>query len=76
MKIHIGNIIKGKLKHKQIDITSFAKRINCTRRNVYKILEKPSIDTELLLKIGPQLAKTYFFILSQHLQQYSYPRSR
>ncbi len=61
MAIHIGTIIKDTLKTKKMDVTEFAKKINYTRGNAYKIFNKPSIDTDLLAKIGRVLGENLFF---------------
>ncbi|HXD92063.1 MAG TPA: hypothetical protein VNX01_02560 [Bacteroidia bacterium] len=60
MAIHIGKIIKDTLKSREIDVTDFAKRINYTRGNAYKIFNKSGIDTELLLKINKVLGENLF----------------
>ena len=59
-EIHIGNLIKNKLKEDGRSALWLAKKINCERTNIYKIFEKPSINTSLLLKIA-LLLKTNFF---------------
>ena len=61
MAIHIGKIIHDKIKHKEISITEFADKINTTRRNAYKIFNKPNIDTELLIKISEVVGENFFF---------------
>ena len=60
MAIHIGKIIKDTLKSREIDVTDFAKKISYTRGNVYKIFNKASIDTDLLLKINKVLGENLF----------------
>src|SRR5580704_17580973 len=60
MGIHIGKIIKDTLKSREIDVTEFAKKISYTRGNAYKIFNKPSIDTDLLLKINKVLGENLF----------------
>jgi predicted transcriptional regulator len=60
MSIHIGKIIKDIVKSRQMDVTEFAKKINYTRRNAYKIFNKPSIDTNLLVKINKVLGENLF----------------
>ena len=60
-EIHIGSLIKNKLKEDGRSASWLAKKINCERTNVYKIFKKPSIDTSLLLKITLAL-KTNFFV--------------
>ena len=61
MAVHIGSIIKDLVKTKRIKIDDFADSINCTRRNVYKIFDKPSIDTNLLATINKSLGQNLFF---------------
>jgi len=72
MTIHIGKIIKSTLKHKEIDVTEFAKKINYTRSNAYKIFNKPSIDTNLLIKINKVLGDNLFFnfLTDEEIAQY------
>lgn len=59
-KIDIGNIIKQTLKSEGISVSQFAEQIHCTERNVYKIFNKPSIDTSLLARINIALGKNLF----------------
>lgn len=61
MSIHIGKIIKSTLKQKEIDVTEFASKINYTRSNAYKIFNKQSIDSNLLIKINKVLGENLFF---------------
>jgi transcriptional regulator with XRE-family HTH domain len=61
MSIHIGKIIKDTLKSKNIDVADFASKINYTRGNAYKIFNKKSIDTDLLIKISKVLDENLFF---------------
>ncbi len=60
MEVHIGIIIKSLVKKKGISVTEFAKRINYTRRNIYEIFEKDTIDTGLLQKISKVLEVNIF----------------
>lgn len=41
-----------------------AKKINCDRTNIYKIFQRPSIDTELLARISKALDYDFFLDLS------------
>lgn len=59
-KIHIGQIIRTAVKNRKITVTEFARRINCTTRNVYKIFDKESVDTGLLEKINKALDQNFF----------------
>ncbi|MBQ7042102.1 MAG: XRE family transcriptional regulator [Muribaculaceae bacterium] len=58
--MHIGQEIKTKLKEKDISIVSFARQLSYTRANIYKILDKKSIDTDLLLRISIILQYDFF----------------
>ncbi|MCL2596879.1 MAG: helix-turn-helix domain-containing protein [Paludibacter sp.] len=53
--IHIGNIIRQKLKENSMSITDFANKIHCERTTVYDIFERKSIDSELLIRISEVL---------------------
>lgn len=59
-KVNIGTIIKQTLKSEGISVSEFAQQIHCTERNVYKIFNKPSIDTNLLARINIALGKNLF----------------
>ena len=53
--IHIGYIIKKKVKERPITVTEFAEKIYCERTTVYDIFERKSIDSELLFRISETL---------------------
>ena len=59
--LHIGNMIRAELKAQGRTVTWFAKAIHTTRTNVYKILDKESIDLKLLIRISKLLH--YDFLL-------------
>jgi len=44
--VHIGSIIKQKVKEKSMTNKEFADRINCERTNVYHIFKQKSIDID------------------------------
>lgn len=56
----IGELIKRQIEEQHVCISDFAKRINCTRSNVYDILKRDSIDVKLLMDIS--MALNYDFI--------------
>jgi hypothetical protein len=53
--LHIGNMIRAELKAQGRTVTWFAKAIHTTRTNVYKIMDKESIDLKLLIRISKLL---------------------
>lgn len=66
--IHIGQRIEQKLRDQGRTVTWFAKRLCCTRSNVYKIFSKESIDTALLWRISAVLGYNFFHELSEMLK--------
>jgi plasmid maintenance system antidote protein VapI len=60
MAIHIGNIIKKEISSSGISVTDFANKINYSRRNLYEIFEKETIDTGVLIKISKVLGTNLF----------------
>jgi len=67
MHIHIGPIIKQKVKESSLTVKEFADRINCERTTVYNIFKQKSIDIEKLMKISEAL--NYDFITEVYLKQ-------
>jgi len=63
-EIHIGRIIREKLREKERTVTWFAQKLCCVRPNVYKIFEKQSVDTILLLRISIILEEDFFLLYS------------
>jgi hypothetical protein len=62
MSPHIGKIIKEQVKRKGISVTEFAEKINYSRRNVYEIFDKETIDTGLLIKINKIIDQNLFLL--------------
>ena len=60
MKVHIGKKIKEAVKKSGMSVTEFAKKVNYSRRNVYSIFEKESVDTSQLKKISDVLEHDFF----------------
>ncbi|MDR2406690.1 MAG: transcriptional regulator [Bacteroidales bacterium] len=50
--IHIGSIIKAKLKERKMSVIDFAAALHCCRNNVYKIFYSDNIDINRLIKIS------------------------
>ena len=58
--LHIGNLIKEELEQQERTVSWFARKLYCDRSNVYKIFKRPTIDTELLLRISVILNRDFF----------------
>ena len=66
--IHIGRIIKQELQKKGFTVTWLTKELNCSRSNVYKIFDKPTLDTALLMQISKLLDVDFFQYYSEELE--------
>lgn len=66
--IKIGAVIRQKIHDDGRTVSWFADKICCSRANVYKIFEKESIDTNLLIRISKVLNYNFFDILSETLK--------
>lgn len=66
-KQHIGNLIKTELKNQGRSITWLSAQIGYSRVNIYKILQKEWIYTDLLLKISIVLQYDFFKHYSDYL---------
>jgi len=53
--VHIGSLIKQKVKESSMTNKEFADRINCERSSVYYIFKQKNINTEKLKKISEVL---------------------
>ena len=60
IKVHIGSLIGNELKRQRRPVVWLAQELCCDRTNVYKILRKGSIDTELLCRISVALNHDFF----------------
>lgn len=66
--LHIGNTIHKELQAQQQTVTWFAQQLCCNRQNVYNIFKRPSLDTDLLLRISQILHHDFFRDLSSHFK--------
>ena len=53
--LHLGMEVKQKIKSRGMTVSEFARRINCSRNNVYNIYKRRYIDIELLQTISAVL---------------------
>lgn len=58
--IHIGEKIKCQMLLKHCSATWLASKLYCDRTNIYKIFARPSIDSDLLLRISVALKHNFF----------------
>lgn len=58
--VHIGKLIQQTLKKQGRSPSWLAEQINCNRDNIYKIYQRPHINTELLMHISIVLKVDFF----------------
>lgn len=58
--MHIGRLIKQKVEERHKTVVWLAHELSCHRSNVYKIYEKSSIDTDVLLHLSRILDYDFF----------------
>ncbi len=71
MKMHIGKKIQEAVKKSGMSVTEFAVKINYSRRNIYSIFEKESVDTALLTKISDVLQHDFFVHYSSNPKKHA-----
>lgn len=65
--VNIGREIELRLKERSLPVSWLACEISCSRANVYKILKKESIDTDLLMRISKAMDFDFFSMYSSVL---------
>ena len=65
--VNIGKEIELRLKQRSLPVSWLAAEISCSRANVYKILRKESIDTNLLFRISKVMDFDFFSLYSASL---------
>jgi len=63
--VNVGQNIKEELECQERTISWFARKLNCTRAAVYRLFDKNSLDTALLLNISQILHRDFFRELSE-----------
>lgn len=69
MSIHVGQEIRRRLEEKNCTVVWLAQQLSCSRTNMYKIFEKPHLDSEMLLRISVVLDYDFFALLSNQLRK-------
>lgn len=66
--MHIGQLIKQELETQGRTVVWFARNMSYSRTNIYKIFERSSIDTDVLLRISALLEVDFFKVYSEYLK--------
>ncbi len=64
----IGLLIKDELTAQERSVAWFARKLCLDRSNVYRLFQKNSIDTSLLMRISLVLNKDFFSLLSDQVR--------
>ena len=67
--MHIGRLIKQQLEAQDKTVSWLARELAYCRTNIYKIFDKKSIDTDLLLRICILLQYDFFSAYSKELEK-------
>jgi len=67
--VNIGQNIKEELHRQERTVSWLAKKLNCNRAAVYRILNKMSIDTSLLMSISIILQHNFFKELQDDINE-------
>lgn len=65
----LGEKIKNLIKEKGYTVTEFAQKVNCSRRTLYEIFKKDSIEVDLLMRISKVLNYNFFNELNNEYQK-------
>lgn len=66
--MHIGKLIRDVVQLRGMTVVCLASKLSCSRANVYKIFDKKSIDTDMLIRISSILEYDFFLAISDNEQ--------
>lgn len=66
--IHIGEMVKKELQKQDLTISWLARQVHQDASNLNKMLQKPSMHTDLLIRISQALHHDFFMEISNLLQ--------
>ena len=67
--MHIGKLIREQVDKQGKSGVWLANQLSCSRTNIYKIYDRPSIDTGLLLRISLILDYNFFAPYSEKIEK-------
>ena len=65
--MHIGKLIREKVKEQNKTSVWLAQQMSYSRTNIYKLYDKKSIDTDVLFRISAILDFDFFSLYSEHM---------
>lgn len=66
--MHIGQLIKEELEAQGHTVVWLARELSYSRTNIYKIFDRSSIDTDVLLRVSLILKRDFFKDYSEELK--------
>lgn len=67
--LHIGNLVKAKLKEKAHTCVWLAAQMGCSRANLYKIFNKKYVGSRDLEKLSLILNFNFFEVVSKEMKE-------
>lgn len=67
MDIHMGDLVRKRMRALGLGPTTLAKKIDTTKQNVYGIFKRKTLDTGLLFKLSLVLEADFFLYYSKEL---------
>jgi plasmid maintenance system antidote protein VapI len=67
--MHIGNILRERLKQDGKSVVWLARELGCHRTNIYNLFDKYSIDTQLLERISIIMRYNFFDLYKQEAEE-------
>jgi len=69
MAVHIGKEIQRVMEQRGVSVVQLARDYGCSRIHMYRIFDKPSLDTAMLLRFSTLLAHDFFQTYSEELRR-------
>ena len=69
MAVHIGKEIQRVMEQRGISVAQLARDYGCSRIHMYRIFEKTSLDTTMLMRFSSLLAFDFFSLYSKELRE-------
>lgn len=66
---HVGHIIKAVFDEQGRTVKWFATKMHCNRTNVYKMFEKPHLNSEIIARASQVLEHDFFLDISKVMNE-------
>jgi len=66
---HVGHIIKAVFDEQGRTVKWFAEKMHCNRTNIYKMFEKPHLNSDIIARASQALGHDFFFDISQKMNE-------